>query len=96
MTKDQFSLPLKLPEKAHKKKYKDSGLLRFFQCHLDMAYSLLDYVRGGCALRFMAAIDFSVSIVQLILFNYFVEQTQPTDICNKNKAFNIHSKHQQY
>ena len=28
---------------------------------LDMQYSLLDYVNGGCKIKFMTAIDFTVS-----------------------------------
>ena len=27
-----------------------------------MAYSVLDYVRGGCSMKFMVAIDFTVSV----------------------------------
>ena len=41
-----------------------------------MAYSVLDYIRGGCSLKFMVAIDFTVSVrfewLRLCLHSFLV------------------------
>ncbi|KAK3769056.1 hypothetical protein RRG08_012006 [Elysia crispata] len=42
-------------------KHTNSGTLRLYQFRVDMQYSLLDYIRGGCLLRLIIAIDFTAS-----------------------------------
>ncbi|XP_071114486.1 copine-3-like [Haliotis cracherodii] len=49
--------------KKEKKNKKDvtSGSVRFYQFRVDKQHSLMDFVRGGCKLRLIIAIDFTAS-----------------------------------
>ncbi|XP_041945072.1 copine-1 isoform X1 [Alosa alosa] len=50
------------PEKQKKKKsYKNSGVVCVKTCKLDMEYSFLDYIMGGCQINFTVGIDFTGS-----------------------------------
>ncbi|XP_012696621.1 copine-1 isoform X3 [Clupea harengus] len=50
------------PEKQKKKKsYKNSGVVCVKSCKLQMDYSFLDYVMGGCQINFTVGIDFTGS-----------------------------------
>ncbi|ESO94863.1 hypothetical protein LOTGIDRAFT_161113 [Lottia gigantea] len=56
------SVHLICPKKQAKgKKEVHSGSLRFYQYRVEMNYSLLDYIRGGCQLRLVLALDFTAS-----------------------------------
>ncbi|XP_012937974.1 copine-1 [Aplysia californica] len=56
------SLELTSPRRERQnKKSATVGTLRFYQFITDMQYSLLDYIRGGCRLRLVTAIDFTAS-----------------------------------
>ncbi|RUS78779.1 hypothetical protein EGW08_013463 [Elysia chlorotica] len=55
-------LKLTCPKKErNERKHTHSGTLRLYQFRVDMQYSLLDYIRGGCLLRLIIAIDFTAS-----------------------------------
>ncbi|XP_072259746.1 copine-1 isoform X1 [Pyxicephalus adspersus] len=50
------------PQKKQKKKgYKNSGVVRVKSCKIDVEYSFLDYVMGGCQISFTVGIDFTGS-----------------------------------
>uniref|UniRef100_A0A670IMW1 Copine-3 n=1 Tax=Podarcis muralis TaxID=64176 RepID=A0A670IMW1_PODMU len=50
------------PEKKRKKKsYKNSGIVRVKSCKIEMEYSFLDYIMGGCQINFTVGIDFTGS-----------------------------------
>ncbi|KAM8945625.1 copine-1 [Pelodytes ibericus] len=50
------------PQKKQKKKsYKNSGIVRVKSCKIDVEYSFLDYVMGGCQINFTVGIDFTGS-----------------------------------
>uniref|UniRef100_UPI00398EF0C5 copine-1 isoform X2 n=1 Tax=Pristiophorus japonicus TaxID=55135 RepID=UPI00398EF0C5 len=50
------------PEKKKKKKsYKNSGIVRVRSCKIEIDYSFLDYVMGGCQINFTVGIDFTGS-----------------------------------
>ncbi|XP_075428682.1 copine-1 isoform X2 [Ascaphus truei] len=50
------------PQKKQKKKsYKNSGVVRVKSCKIDVEYSFLDYVMGGCQINFTVGIDFTGS-----------------------------------
>nr|XP_033770763.1 copine-1-like isoform X3 [Geotrypetes seraphini]XP_033770764.1 copine-1-like isoform X3 [Geotrypetes seraphini]XP_033770765.1 copine-1-like isoform X3 [Geotrypetes seraphini]XP_033770766.1 copine-1-like isoform X3 [Geotrypetes seraphini]XP_033770767.1 copine-1-like isoform X3 [Geotrypetes seraphini] len=50
------------PEKKQKKKsYKNSGIVRIKSCKIEVEYSFLDYVMGGCQINFTVGIDFTGS-----------------------------------
>ncbi|XP_075033601.1 copine-1 isoform X1 [Mixophyes fleayi] len=50
------------PQKKQKKKsYKNSGVIRIKSCKIDVEYSFLDYVMGGCQINFIVGIDFTGS-----------------------------------
>ncbi|XP_018429910.1 PREDICTED: copine-1-like isoform X1 [Nanorana parkeri] len=50
------------PQKKQKKKsYKNSGTVRVKSCKIDVEYSFLDYVMGGCQINFTVGIDFTGS-----------------------------------
>ncbi|XP_062401983.1 copine-1 isoform X3 [Sardina pilchardus] len=50
------------PEKQKKKKsYKNSGVVCVKTCKLEMEYSFLDYIMGGCQINFTVGIDFTGS-----------------------------------
>ncbi|KAM9296118.1 copine-1 [Gastrophryne carolinensis] len=50
------------PQKKQKKKsYKNSGIIRVKFCKIDVEYSFLDYVMGGCQINFTVGIDFTGS-----------------------------------
>ncbi|XP_063816237.1 copine-1 isoform X1 [Pseudophryne corroboree] len=50
------------PQKKQKKKsYKNSGVVRIKSCKIDVEYSFLDYVMGGCQINFTVGIDFTGS-----------------------------------
>ncbi|TKS70809.1 Copine-1 [Collichthys lucidus] len=50
------------PEKQKKKKsYKNSGVVSVKSCKMDVQYSFLDYVMGGCQINFTVGIDFTGS-----------------------------------
>ncbi|XP_053308893.1 copine-1-like isoform X2 [Spea bombifrons] len=49
------------PKKKQKKSYKNSGVVRFKSCKIDVEYSFLDYVMGGCQINFTVGVDFTGS-----------------------------------
>uniref|UniRef100_A0A803SMC9 Copine-3 n=1 Tax=Anolis carolinensis TaxID=28377 RepID=A0A803SMC9_ANOCA len=50
------------PEKKRKKKsYKNSGIVRVKLCKIEIEYSFLDYIMGGCQINFTVGIDFTGS-----------------------------------
>ncbi|KYO40976.1 copine-4 [Alligator mississippiensis] len=50
------------PEKKQKKKkYKNSGIVIIKSCKIEMEYSFLDYIMGGCQINFTVGIDFTGS-----------------------------------
>ncbi|NP_001085407.1 copine I S homeolog isoform X1 [Xenopus laevis] len=50
------------PQKKQKKKsYKNSGTVRVKSCKIDVEYSFLDYIMGGCQINFTVGIDFTGS-----------------------------------
>ncbi|KAM4692507.1 copine-1-like isoform 3-T6 [Rhinophrynus dorsalis] len=50
------------PQKKQKKKsYKNSGIVRVKSCKIDVEYSFLDYIMGGCQINFTVGIDFTGS-----------------------------------
>ncbi|TMS19364.1 Copine-1, partial [Larimichthys crocea] len=50
------------PEKQKKKKsYKNSGVVSVKSCKMEVQYSFLDYVMGGCQINFTVGIDFTGS-----------------------------------
>ncbi|GFN74133.1 lectin c-type domain protein [Plakobranchus ocellatus] len=57
------SLSLSCPKKdrTSDRKRTHFGLLRLHQFRVDMQYSLLDYIQGGCLLRLIIAFDFTAS-----------------------------------
>ncbi|XP_053553172.1 copine-1 isoform X2 [Bombina bombina] len=71
------------PQKKQKKKsYKNSGIVRVKSCKIDVEYSFLDYVMGGCQ------INFTVSFISYYYCFFIMLQqfTQPyTKVhCNHN------------
>jgi len=58
-----YNLDLINPElKKKKKKYTNSGTLNFVSVKATPLHSFVDYVKGGCEISLMVAIDFTVSI----------------------------------
>ncbi|XP_065827522.1 copine-3-like [Oscarella lobularis] len=57
------SLELIEPRKKAKKgkKYTNSGILQFLHCKIFPVPSFLDFVRGGCEISLMVAVDFTAS-----------------------------------
>uniref|UniRef100_A0AAY4DWD5 Copine-3 n=2 Tax=Denticeps clupeoides TaxID=299321 RepID=A0AAY4DWD5_9TELE len=50
------------PEKKQKKKsYKNSGVVRVKSCRIELEYSFLNYIMGGCQINFTVGIDFTGS-----------------------------------
>ncbi|XP_032830428.1 copine-1-like isoform X1 [Petromyzon marinus] len=49
------------PQKKKKSSYKNSGKIRFRSAKVDVAYSFLDYIMGGCQINFTVGIDFTGS-----------------------------------
>ncbi|NP_001083652.1 copine I L homeolog [Xenopus laevis] len=50
------------PQKKQKKKnYKNSGIVKVKSCKIDVEYSFLDYIMGGCQINFTVGIDFTGS-----------------------------------
>ncbi|CAN9511982.1 unnamed protein product [Ophioblennius macclurei] len=50
------------PEKQKKKKsYKNSGVVYVKSCEIEIVYSFLDFVMGGCQINFTVGIDFTGS-----------------------------------
>uniref|UniRef100_A0A6I8QF54 Copine I n=1 Tax=Xenopus tropicalis TaxID=8364 RepID=A0A6I8QF54_XENTR len=48
-------------KKQKKKNYKNSGVVRVKSCKIDVEYSFLDYIMGGCQINFTVGIDFTGS-----------------------------------
>jgi len=60
-TQGPVELPFINPKKAGKRGYKNSGTLFFRQVNLTPVPSFLDYIRGGCEVNMVVAIDFTAS-----------------------------------
>ncbi|XP_062501087.1 copine-9-like [Corticium candelabrum] len=43
------------------RKYKNSGILQFLKCKSIVVPTFVDYIRGGCAMSLMVAVDFTAS-----------------------------------
>jgi vacuolar-type H+-ATPase subunit F/Vma7 len=43
------------------RKYKNSGILQFLQCRRIIIPTFVDYIRGGCSMSLMVAVDFTAS-----------------------------------
>jgi hypothetical protein len=57
------NLELVNPEiKKKKKKYVNSGVLHFSSVKATQLHTFTDYIRGGCEINLMVAIDFTVSV----------------------------------
>jgi len=54
-------LPLMNPKKAGKRSYKNSGILVIKQATVVQVPTFLDYLRGGCEISMVTAIDFTAS-----------------------------------
>jgi vacuolar-type H+-ATPase subunit F/Vma7 len=62
MSSAQFRMELKNPEAAAKnKKYKNSGSLIVQAVEVEYVPSFLDYIKGGCTINLMVAIDYTGS-----------------------------------
>lgn len=49
------------PKKKSKKGYKHSGIITINTCQIIQNYTLMDYIRGGCQISLMIALDFTAS-----------------------------------
>lgn len=47
--------------KKKKKSYRHSGLLKIMQCKMIKVHSFLDFIRGGCEMKLLLAVDFTAS-----------------------------------
>jgi len=56
-----LELPLINPKKAGKRGYKNSGTLHFKRADVVPVPSFLDYIRGGCEISMVCAVDFTAS-----------------------------------
>jgi len=54
-------LPLINPKKSGKRGYKNSGVLVFRQASVVQVPTFLDYIRGGCEISMVVAVDFTAS-----------------------------------
>lgn len=61
LTKPGFEFSLTNPEKKTQKKYTGSGRIMVETASLQTEPSFMDYVRGGCQVSVMVAIDFTAS-----------------------------------
>eukprot|EP00118_Oscarella_pearsei_P004773 m.20861 g.20861 ORF g.20861 m.20861 type:complete len:578 (+) comp28096_c0_seq4:2467-4200(+) len=48
-------------KKAKKRKYKNSGILQFLHCKRFPIPSFVDFIKGGCEISLMVAVDFTAS-----------------------------------
>jgi Copine/C2 domain len=55
------SFPLTNPKKKSKSGYKDSGKININICQLVKEYTLLDFIKGGCQISLIIAVDFTAS-----------------------------------
>lgn len=61
LTKPGFEFPLINPEKKNQKKYTGSGRILVETASLQTENSFIDYIRGGCQVSVIVAIDFTAS-----------------------------------
>ncbi len=61
MSSRNFQVDLKDPEKMKKSKYKNSGVLCVQKIEIVQVPTFLDYIKGGCRVSLMVAIDFTGS-----------------------------------
>jgi len=54
-------LPLINPKKSGKRGYKNSGILVFKQANVVQVPTFLDFIRGGCEISMVVAVDFTAS-----------------------------------
>jgi len=57
----EMELPLINPKKAGKRGYKNSGVLHFKRCDVVAVPTFLEYIRGGCEVSMVCAVDFTAS-----------------------------------
>ena len=60
-THKRMRLALVNPKKQRKRNYVNSGELEIFDLEMTEVPSFLDYLRGGCELNLVVAIDYSAS-----------------------------------
>ncbi|XP_028397014.1 copine-1-like isoform X2 [Dendronephthya gigantea] len=61
LKQDQKVVQLYSQQQIKSKRPKSSGSLKILQCCLERQYNVLDFIRGGCDMKFVCAIDFTLS-----------------------------------
>ena len=61
LKQDHKVIQLYPQQQAKSRKPKSSGSLNILQCCVEHQYNALDFIRGGCDMKFVCAIDFTLS-----------------------------------